>query len=277
MSNGSACWSDVDCSSGGSEEAHTIGDPETALQPLWQLLAERGIHASATAAAPDTRSDISPVAAAVIDTDEEDQEDVCSPTLVGSLSEDAEDDIECAYTTNDEQLCLLTSSPGEPAVSLPKYTQWMPRPLPDPHSASLTELMEALIEIVSIEGPVICRRCYALYNRAAGNSRLGKQIVDVMNRAVYRAVKLGLLQQNDEQRRGGPVNQIVRLAGTPAVLVRERGARTLEEVPPPEIAAVRALIAKDDPSLDDDALLRRLAAVYGVGRVTSQIRRLLLA
>ena len=60
-----------------------------------------------------------------------------------------------------------------------------------------------------------------------------------MNRAVYRAVKLGRLVRNDEQKRGGQINQVVRVAGSPAVTVRERGPRSLEEIPPLQIAAVR--------------------------------------
>jgi hypothetical protein len=152
----------------------------------------------------------------------------------------------------------------------------MPHAVPDPHSASLQELMEGLIEIVAAEGPIICRRAYLLYNRAAGNARLGGQIVHVMNRAIYRAVKLGRLQQNDEQKRGGQINQVVRVAGTPATAIRQRGPRTLEEVPPLEIKAVRDALSGDNPGLDEEALIRKVAAIYGVGRVTAQTRKLFL-
>jgi very-short-patch-repair endonuclease len=249
-------------------------DPESALEPLWQLLEERGIYASAAAPAPKPRPEAKPsLTEAVIETDEEEQEEFENGILVSAPPEDGDDDATAGYPPDEQG----TPSLSELALSLPKYTQWMPRPLPDPHSASLTELMEVLIEIVSVEGPVICRRAYALYNRAAGNSRLGKQIVHVMNRAIYRAVKLGRLQQNDEQRRGGQINQIVRVAGGPAASVREKGPRTLEEVPPLEIAGIRDMIAESNPSLDEDEVVRHLAAVYGVGRVTSQIRKLLLA
>src|SRR5437763_13264982 len=103
--------------------------------------------------------------------------------------------------------------PLDAPLILAPYSHWLARPVPDPHSASLPELIEVLIEIVNAEGPVVCRRVYSLYNKTAGYSRLGKQIVQVMNRAVYRAVKLGGLVQNDEQKRGGQINQVVRVAG----------------------------------------------------------------
>ena len=109
------------------------------------------------------------------------------------------------------------------------------------------------------------------------NSRLGVLIVQVMNRAIYRAVKLGRLIQNDEQKRGGQINQIVRVAGSPEINVRERGPLTLEDVPPLEIFAVREKLLSDAAGLDEEQLVRQLAAVYGIVRKTPQVRRTLLS
>lgn len=136
--------------------------------------------------------------------------------------------------------------------------------------------MEGLIDIVAVEGPMICHRAYLLYNRAAGNARLGSQIVRLMNRAMYRAVRSGRLQQSDERRRGGQINQIVRIAGTPDAVVRQCGPRKLEEIPPLEIKAVREAILSKNPNVGEDHLVRRLARVYEIGRITAQTRKLLL-
>lgn len=259
-------------------------DPERALEPLWQLLKDRGIYSNmASAPTPpvdhcaDTRpSDVE----TVVDVEEEEEQDefenASSASSPAETVNDTESEGEGEGCGTDQQSLLFTPATDELAVALPRYTQWMPRQLPDPHAASLTELMEGLVEIISVEGPMTCRRAYALYNRAAGNSRLGRQILHVMNRAIYRAIRLGRLQQNDERRRGGQINQIVRVAGSPEIRVRERGPRTLEEIPPMEIAAVREMIVANEPLLDEDQLVRRLAGVYGIGRVTSQIRKLLL-
>jgi len=259
-------------------------DPERALEPLWQVLKDRRIYSNmASAPAPPVdecaetrRSNVD----TMVDVEEEDEQgesenapSASSPEETVSDAESEDEGEGCGY---DQQALLFTSAADEFALALPRYAQWMPRPLPDPHAASLTELMEGLVEIISAEGPMICRRAYALYNRAAGNSRLGKQIVHVMNRAIYRAVKLGRLQQSDEKRRGGQINQIVRVAGTPEIRVRERGPRTLEEVPPLEIASVREMIVANKPLLDEEQLVRLLAGVYRIGRVTSQVRKLLL-
>ena len=113
------------------------------------------------------------------------------------------------------------------------YRTWNPRSLPDPHTASLAEVTEGLLEIVDAEGPIICRRAYALYNKAVGGSRLGRQTVKIMNRAVYRAIRLGRLTHGEGR---AVADQAVQIVGRPPVVPRRRGPRRLDEIPPTEIA-----------------------------------------
>jgi len=91
-----------------------------------------------------------------------------------------------------------------------------------------------------------------------------------------RRQRLGRLVQQHEGRRGGQSNQIVRLPGRPPFVSRTRGPRALDEIPPREVAAVREILRKQEPTMSADELARRLAAVYGVGRLTTKIRSLLL-
>ena len=93
---------------------------------------------------------------------------------------------------------------------------------------------------------------------------------------MYRAVKLGRLVLNDEQKRSGQIDQVVRVAGSHEVNLRERGPRSLEDIPPLEIAAVRQRLQQDDPAVDEERLVRQLAAVYGIVRKTAQVRKTLL-
>lgn len=249
-------------------------DPEAALQPLWQVLEDNGIVAVSTRAATPSPA---PVASSPIDFDQPDgevghEDDELTGQQTGP-------DVSSSYTEPDreeDQAPSLSLTPLDAPLILAPYSQWVVRPVPDPHSGSLSELIEVLIEIVNAEGPVVCRRVYSLYNKAAGYSRLGKQIVQVLNRAIYRAVKLGRLVQNDEQERGGQINQVVRVAGSPAVNVRDRGPRALEDIPPLEIAAVREKLLQVEPDLEQEQLVRQLAAVYGVVRKTPQVRKLLM-
>jgi very-short-patch-repair endonuclease len=247
-------------------------DPSAALQPLWQVLEDNGIFAGSPPAA---NASPTPVTSAPTEAGEpgpeeerDDEERIqAEPDVNSGYAEPAQEE--------DHARLFSVASPDAPLILAP-YSQWLTRPVPDLHAASLSELIDVLIEIVSAEGPVVCRRVYSLYNKAAGYSRLGKQIVHVMNRAVYRAVKLGRLTQNDERKRGGQINQVVRVAGSPIVKVRERGPRSLEEIPPLEIAAVREKLMQDEPGLEQEQLVRQLAAVYGIVRKTPQVRTMLL-
>jgi len=249
-------------------------DPEVALQPLWRVLEERGIFSGNQAGPKGSPASLVPSSVAVAETEPEENDNDDDRPESRSDSEVGSDLIE--FDEEGEQSPLFSPTSIDAPLILAPYSPWVPRAVPDPHSASLSELIEVLIEIVAAEGPLVCRRAYSLYNRAAGNSRLGRQIVHVMNRAIYRAVKLGRLVQNDEQKRGGQMNQVVRAAGSPEVNVRERGPRALEEIPPLEIATVREQLRENDPGLDEEYLVRQLAAVYGIVRKTTQVRKMLL-
>jgi hypothetical protein len=72
------------------------------------------------------------------------------------------------------------------------------------------------------------------------------------------------------------MNQIVRKTGTPAVLLRARGDRALEEVPPAEIAALMNYLLKQADGLTEEELMRSIIHQYGIGRLTGNIRTLLL-
>jgi hypothetical protein len=62
---------------------------------------------------------------------------------------------------------------------------------------------------------------------------------------------------------------IVRLAGRPAIVIRERGARSLEEIPPSEIAAALQMLAQNSSRSipgDTAALFEDLLHRYGLER-----------
>ena len=189
-----------------------LRDPAAALKPLWQVLEDSGIVAGSSSASKPSPAPMTPLPTDVAEPDAGEEHDDDEPSQPDASSGYAEPPPE------DDHAPPFSLTPVDAPLILAPYSHWLARPVPDPHSASLSELIDVLIEIVNAEGPVVCRRVYSLYNKAAG-SRLGKQIVQVMNRAIYRAVKLGRLVQNDEQKRGGQINQVVRVAGSPAVNV----------------------------------------------------------
>jgi very-short-patch-repair endonuclease len=160
---------------------------------------------------------------------------------------------------------------------LEPYRKWASRRLPDPRSSPIDELVPVLVEIVGAEGPMPCHRAYRLYASAAGIQRVGRQIRSLFNRAVRRAVRLGLLEESNEHGHRDQMNQIVRRKGTPEVVVRNRGDRTFYEIPPGEVRAVIDHLRSTEPHLKGEAVVRRLLELYEVKRLTTPTREAILA
>jgi very-short-patch-repair endonuclease len=167
----------------------------------------------------------------------------------------------------------VLQSAGSPLLP---YQSWTPRPLPDPHTAPMDQIIPGLVEIITVEGPLPCHRAYRLYALAVGIQRVGRSLRSSFNRAVRKATQLGLIEESNEYRSRDQMNQIVRKTGTPAVLLRARGDRALEEVPPAEIAALMNYLLKQADGLTEEELMRSIIHQYGIGRLTGNIRTLLL-
>ena len=123
--------------------------------------------------------------------------------------------------------------------TLEPYTAWTPRPTGDPRSTPRPRIMEAMLEIVAAEGPMLASRAYALYNRASGGKKLT---------TIARAPLSSSIHWLAQERKVVLDGEVVRMPDQPAVRVRELADRTLEEVPLDEIAELmRRLGPVPDP------------------------------
>ena len=242
-------------------------DRDAALSSLWRELEHRGIRPEGESAMPpqppnSTATNTSGASDRHDDLDTEEIEDEILLETENSGDEEPFADPACSPSGE-----FFTEMEWVP------YRSWEQRPLPDPHTAALSEVMDGLVEIVRAEGPVMSRRTYALYNKAAGGSRLGRQTVKVMNRALYKAIRLGKVIQIVK---GAGGNHSLQVPEKQLIVVRSRGPRRLEDIPLAEIAAVREAIKVKRPSYDEEQLVRRLADFYGIVRKTPQVRKTLL-
>lgn len=152
------------------------------------------------------------------------------------------------------------AAPAAPARladgALEPYAPWTPRPTGDPRSAPRPRIMEAMLEIVAAEGPLLASRAYALYNRASG----GRKLTSIARAPL--SSSLHWLAQERKVLLGD--DGVVRMPDQPAVRVRELGDRTLEEVPLDEIAELmRRLGPAHDPK-------RAVLNAYGLIRLTQR-------
>lgn len=125
-------------------------------------------------------------------------------------------------------------------VELDAYEEWPMRTLPDPRSLSLVEIAKSLIEIVSVEGPVVGARAYEVRLRASDLQAETRELRGLLNRASYAATRSGALLSANEQNEQTQKFLVLRLPGTPEVRTRQRGPRAVPQIPLSEVAAVVA-------------------------------------
>ena len=151
-------------------------------------------------------------------------------------------------------------------VALAPYSAWEPRPVPDPRAAGRGTIDPVLAEIVAAEGPILASRAYALYNTASGGKKLTSIARAPLSSAAYRLRMAGRIEIVPAEETPGQDDEILRVAGTPPVRVRELGPRSLDEVPLPEIAELMERLT----TAGADDLKRAVLDAYGLVRMTAK-------
>jgi hypothetical protein len=164
------------------------------------------------------------------------------------------------------------AAPGGAApvrVALEPYREWEGESPGDPRSAPRPRIMEAMLEIVAAEGPVLASRAYAVYNKAAGGKKLTTVARAPLSNSVYHLAREGKVVLLGEDEIPWQGDDVVRLPDTAPVVVRELGPRELIEVPLDEIAE---LMRRLGPQAD---LKRAVLNAYGLVRMTARAEQYL--
>jgi hypothetical protein len=169
---------------------------------------------------------------------------------------------------------LLEWAAAEPApaggaageIALAPYSAWDPRPVPDPRAAGRGAIDPVLAEIVAAEGPVLASRAYGLYNKAAGGKKLTTIARAPLSGAAYRLRMAGRIEIVRADETPGQGDEVLRIAGSPRVRVRELGPRPLDEVPLEEIAELMERLT----TAGANDLKRAVLDTYGLVRLTAK-------
>ncbi|MGB5147006.1 MAG: AAA domain-containing protein [Porticoccaceae bacterium] len=148
---------------------------------------------------------------------------------------------------------------------------------PDPRETTIATVADGLRHIIETEGPILAKRAYDIYLRGCGVRRMGPELKKSMNKALDRAIRDGAVVKEDESCTGGLLYSVVRLKGAPPVVLRERGPRDFEEIPPSEIQFAANRIAQDqglEPG--SDAHFRAVLEYFDLKRLTKQVETRLL-
>jgi very-short-patch-repair endonuclease len=243
-------------------------DPDAALRPLWLKLREVGIRpfGETAMAAPEPgaaavdSSDIEAVVEALLDPFEEQAE-------AASLAEQPTPSP--PHEPLPVPVAALAPTPrpvaptGPAAVgTVPAYRAWAGTDVPDPRYARQGDLVAILLDVVAAEGPVLARRAYRLMLQAAGFHRLVHTVVSPLNKAAVRAEREGRLMAMPSGIGSSLADRVLRLPEQPQVVVRKRGARDLEEIPPSEVQAVAVRLTSSTVMPGDRKLQRAILTFY---------------
>jgi len=152
------------------------------------------------------------------------------------------------------------------------YKTWDSVPLPDPRGMPLHKIADRLVEIIEAEGPLVLQRGFHLYASAAGIKRVGNQLRGLFLQASEIALTSGRIEE-EHGRRKLRLESVVRSAGSQSVVLRKRGPRIFEEIPPSEIAEIMRSILRTNPTVEREVLYRRVLDFYELKRLTSNVRR----
>ena len=148
---------------------------------------------------------------------------------------------------------------GAVQVDLEPYIAWAAHAVPDPRRAGREAIGPALLEIVHAEGPILADRAYRLYLRASGGKALTSIARAPLSGAAFRLRQAGAIEFADGA-------EVLRPAGTGEVRVRELGPRTLDEVPPEEVAELMRRLRAAGAT----ELWRAVLDAYGLVRMTAK-------
>ena len=152
-------------------------------------------------------------------------------------------------------------------LSLAPYQAWPSRALPHPETAQLAEIVAGLLDIVAVEGPMHAHRAYRVYTQAAGGHRVGPEMRRTFHAATRQALRTGVLQQLDDNMLV-PDEKTLHIPGKPPVMMRDIGPRQLSDIPRSEVAELIKNL--DLGGCPVDVIKRAVLNAYGLIRLTAR-------
>lgn len=233
-------------------------DPDAVMNRLWPLLHRHGIEVGV--AETEDEQPVTNGTASAKDGDSEGH--VTLPVSVDAAP--VEGDV---YEEPEVQVSSYgCANPGEADAVLSPYRSWHFRSLPDPTMHHRDVVIAALREIIDVEQPVTWRRVFDQYR----NGLELKGLKGAKRKWLESAARVGVINgcfiAQDEEGSEEWYDLVVRTSRTAPTRARQSGGRSLEDIPPSEIAD---LIQRLHVSVDDEEILfRKVLACYDLKRLT---------
>lgn len=145
----------------------------------------------------------------------------------------------------------------------------------NPRVLGLRDRAEAIIAVVSQEGPVNAERVYRIITHFAGTYLRGSAEEALVAATEY-AERTGKLAVENQVGRRGYLGATLRMPDQPLCVLRERGPRDLDEIPDRELAAAASLVQAREPTTDIEDLAKKTSQLFGYERSTERFRSALI-
>ena len=177
-------------------------------------------------------------------------------------------------TDSSEWEVLEEPAPGGRHVISAPYQGFEGPTGPDPRGAIPARVAEGLCRIIQCEGPMLAKRAYDVYLRGCGIRRMGRGLKRMMDKALLHAIRQGFVIKEDEWGSADLVRSIVRSPDAPPVIVRARGPRVFDEIPPSELQLVaRQLLVgrQGEFEFGSETHLKAVLGVFDLSRLTTPV------
>ncbi|MGH3684671.1 MAG: AAA domain-containing protein [Pseudonocardiaceae bacterium] len=290
----------------GVRESEFTIEPARALRPVWEAFAKLEIYPAGRSPGPDAAPDVENVAdpphesqvvaEATVEPGDIAPGDVGPEDTTGQkrLAGDAIAKTRAeAEVVEDVVMDVVDETPAEhdagkvirPVASVLRRAHDQPLPPYRPFAGSVVpvglaqsaDLIDGLVAIVAVEGPVLGHRMHSVYVRSSEGKRVGNQIAKTLNSAVTAAVRRGRIVEDDPLLESGVRPRTFRLPDQQPVDIRELGPRLFEHLPPAELAAVMHAAGELVGWDDNEQVFRATLDSYGVRRMGPHVRARLTA
>ncbi len=157
-----------------------------------------------------------------------------------------------------------------------EYKHYAGPPCRDPRVTSKSCIIDDLLIIVKIEGPVQVKRAFDVYLRSCDIKRMGHELRDALLGAVDTLKRSNRLSSHKYKSDDDSLSEIVWIQGEPAEIIRKRGDRSLEEIPLGELYAITQWVANvSKVEVGGEEHLRAILEILDLKRLTSNAETIL--
>jgi very-short-patch-repair endonuclease len=198
--------------------------------------------------------------------------------------EEEEEPLETENENNNEDEIIessnLDSDDQPPQTSQPRkidaspYIHYSGPKCTDPHFCNESEVRERLVDIIEQEGPMFVEVAYKTYLQSAGIQKLGRQIRKLLNKNLEWILSSGLVEKNQELDKEGFLGFVVRSSESPEAVIRAKGPRELEDIPPSEIRLLANQMFGENFRKDNE-VYKKILSFYGISKLTTKSKEIL--